>query len=386
MLSSEPYDGVISDYQMPLRDGLDLLAEVRVKYGALPFVLFTGRGREAVIIKALELGANFYIQKGGDPISQFTELFHKIRSAVERHQMQLQIAQNEALMGEAEKLAEMGSWSYDFETKNISFSPQMRLILGLPPGGALPIQDLARVIGDEASGGLIAAAMAAEASGSLGFAHEFMLKGKDGGTRHYKANILLAYGPNGKARSLTGVGQDISWLMDAKKNVEENARLSAILDTIDDIVIVTDTNGSVLRANRVGIEVFGMGEAWLTTQKIEDLVSGIDGSILPILGNKNDLPQGNVTRLRFLAPKGDGVYAEVRRSSGKWDGRDVVIFVARDISDRLRTEQALKDSEENFAPSSNRSLMTCKKRFSAYPELATTPGGENRAVHWNGHT
>ena len=39
-----------------------------------PFVLFTGRGREEVVIDALNNGVDFYLKKGGEPSSQFAEL------------------------------------------------------------------------------------------------------------------------------------------------------------------------------------------------------------------------------------------------------------------------------------------------------------------------
>ena len=121
-----------------------------------------------------------------------------------------------------------------------------------------------------------------------------------------------------------------------------------VIPSIDDIVIVTDTSGKVLRANRIGIDIFGMGEAWLIDQDFDNLVSGIDGSPLSLMGTEVDPHQGNAIRLRFLTHKEGGISAEVRRSSGKWDGKDVLIFVARDISDNLRVERALKESEENF--------------------------------------
>ena len=76
------YDAVISDYQMPGRDGISFLKQVREEYGNLPFILFTGRGREEVVIEALNSGADFYLQKGGEPKAQFAELAHKVRLAV----------------------------------------------------------------------------------------------------------------------------------------------------------------------------------------------------------------------------------------------------------------------------------------------------------------
>jgi PAS domain S-box-containing protein len=78
------YDLILSDYQMPEMDGIAFLREVRHRYGDIPFILFTGRGREEVVIDAINNGADFYLQKGGDPTAQFAELAHKIRQAVLR--------------------------------------------------------------------------------------------------------------------------------------------------------------------------------------------------------------------------------------------------------------------------------------------------------------
>jgi PAS domain S-box-containing protein len=72
------YDAVVSDYQMPGKDGLELLKELREKGDSTPFIMFTGKGREEVAIKALNLGANQYLNKTGDPETVYTELAHSI--------------------------------------------------------------------------------------------------------------------------------------------------------------------------------------------------------------------------------------------------------------------------------------------------------------------
>jgi PAS domain S-box-containing protein len=81
------YDAIIADYQMPVMDGIELLKAVRERFEDIPFILFTGRGREEVVIEAINNGADFYIQKGGAPTAQFAELAHKIRQAVTRHRV-----------------------------------------------------------------------------------------------------------------------------------------------------------------------------------------------------------------------------------------------------------------------------------------------------------
>jgi CheY-like chemotaxis protein len=44
-IGSAPYDAVISDYEMPVMDGIEFLKAVRSRFGDLPFILFTARAR-----------------------------------------------------------------------------------------------------------------------------------------------------------------------------------------------------------------------------------------------------------------------------------------------------------------------------------------------------
>ena len=78
------YDVIISDYLMPDTDGIEFLRNVRSEFGHIPFILFTGKGREDVVIEAINQGVDFYLQKGSDPHAQFIELADKIREAVHR--------------------------------------------------------------------------------------------------------------------------------------------------------------------------------------------------------------------------------------------------------------------------------------------------------------
>jgi PAS domain S-box-containing protein len=90
-IATDKFDVIISDYQMPEIDGITFLRTVRQQHPDMPFILFTGRGREEVVIKAINSGVDSYVQKGGDPRAQFKELSHLIRQIVRRRKAETEL-------------------------------------------------------------------------------------------------------------------------------------------------------------------------------------------------------------------------------------------------------------------------------------------------------
>lgn len=67
--SKQPLDLIISDYNMPEMDGMELLRAVRGHPAArrVPFILLTGRGDRELVVKAAQAGANNYVVKPFTP-------------------------------------------------------------------------------------------------------------------------------------------------------------------------------------------------------------------------------------------------------------------------------------------------------------------------------
>jgi DNA-binding NtrC family response regulator len=65
-------DGVVSDYQVPERNGIEFLSSVRQTHPDLPFVLFTGKGSETVGSAAVSTGVTDYLRIPTGPTSTFS--------------------------------------------------------------------------------------------------------------------------------------------------------------------------------------------------------------------------------------------------------------------------------------------------------------------------
>ncbi len=131
-LASYSVDLIISDYQMPDVDGLAFLKTVREKYPEIPFILFTGRGREEVVIEAINNGADFYLQKGGDPKAQFAELKHKIKTAIERRNAINALIESQQRLSDIINFLPDATFAIDTDGRVIAWNKAIEEMTGIP--------------------------------------------------------------------------------------------------------------------------------------------------------------------------------------------------------------------------------------------------------------
>ncbi|KKF39236.1 HTR-like protein [Halorubrum saccharovorum] len=82
-LAEEEFDCVVSDYDMPGANGLELFEAIHAEHSKLPFVLYTGKGSEEIASQALNAGVTGYFQKGGP--EQLRRLANRVKQAVDEH-------------------------------------------------------------------------------------------------------------------------------------------------------------------------------------------------------------------------------------------------------------------------------------------------------------
>jgi len=82
-LAEMAVDCVVSDYEMPEMDGLELLRAVKDRAPSLPFILYTGRGSEEIASEAISAGVTDYLQKRTTS-DQYDVLANRVENAVAR--------------------------------------------------------------------------------------------------------------------------------------------------------------------------------------------------------------------------------------------------------------------------------------------------------------
>lgn len=110
---------VISDYDMPEMNGVDLLRLLRQTHPRLPFIMLTGNDNKETAIAALNAGADFYQNKGDDFEVQVLDLSHKIMVLSGRHEAEESARKKEEILAAisyaAERLLKGKAWKEDMQ-------------------------------------------------------------------------------------------------------------------------------------------------------------------------------------------------------------------------------------------------------------------------------
>ena len=124
------YDVIVSDYVMGEITGLELFDKIRKKGVKCPFIIITGRGKEDLVINAMNMGVEYYLVKGVNPEVFFRELEQKIIACAENKIQNIQKLREERFTQFAEKmrfgLAVLSMENYQIKEVNQAFADMVK--------------------------------------------------------------------------------------------------------------------------------------------------------------------------------------------------------------------------------------------------------------------
>ncbi len=148
------------------------------------------------------------------------------QATAEVEQRNRELERERAQLGEAQRIARLGSWEWDVATDGMSWSEEMYQIHGLAPQSVT--LDSREFLGRVHPGdrGQVETALGRARTGGAPFALEHRIVRTDGQVRIVQARVMAVLGEGGKVVRLIGTGQDVTDRKQAEAALEE-AKLMA---------------------------------------------------------------------------------------------------------------------------------------------------------------
>ncbi|MDD4254094.1 MAG: PAS domain S-box protein [Methanofollis sp.] len=352
-LRSGRYEAVVSDYDMPDVDGITFLKEIRLHHPDLPFILFTGKGREKVVIEALNSGADFYLQKGGDPVAQFAELSHKIRQAVQRRRVEYELRKSEKKYRELVDNLPETLFKMDIEGNLVYINRRGLEVLGLPEGEVYGKPWYFHVHPDDREDAEETCIRLIRTGGrAWGLELRVQTRSDGGKTISVLLNLTPIRDDAGRLLGAQGIAIDISGKKQAEIALQEaEERYRLITEGIADGVTLGNMGGIISYASPSMTRITGYGNGEIVCHSFREFVAEDDQEIIDACFEKTlhnrECFEGFRTRVK--RKDGNCIYVEINGGPIIRDGEVIgAQSVTRDITRQLQTENALRESEERL--------------------------------------
>ena len=324
------YDAVISDFELPKKNGLQFLKELKDLKNDIPFILFTSKGGEEVAVEALNLGADGYFNKLGNPTAAYRELAHGIILAVDRRRSRQALDESEkryrSLMEHAVNIIIV----HDLDGRILDTNKMARETLGYTKKEMLSMKISA--LDPRASIGNLEWSKALDGQ-NITFESNLICKNKS----CFPVEVSLGSMVLNEEKVLIAIVRDIT----ERKKAEENQRLSeqkyqSLFEYTPDAIVIFNFKGTIESANQAAAKLLGYN----TTEEL--------------VGNPAALLSANAQELKFLVQRlAENGYvkdfeATLKKINGESLDISVTITVQKDgAGNILRYESIIRDITES---------------------------------------
>lgn len=362
------YDAIISDYQMPGMDGITFLKHVHTEFGDIPFIMFTGKGREDVVIAALNNGADYYLNKSIDPRSQFDDLAQNMKRVIKRREAREAIKNSELRLSNLINFLPDPVFAIDLEGKVIAWNSAMENLTGVQKTTiigesdyiyALPFFDkrqpmlLNLILHENKDAEKEYSSLRHQGDKLIAEMHLPLLHDGKGADLCFIASPL--YDMQGSITGAIEVIRDISETRKAEcALLESEEQYHVLFESAPDAILLLE-DSRLVSCNTSAATVFGCTEKEeILERSFIDLspvmqpgrVSSEQEGLNKISAARNGIPQS----FEWLFTRQDGTpfCTEVILSRITFGGKTLLQAIVRDITKRKETEEALRNSERTY--------------------------------------
>jgi len=379
-LDTHPCDAIVSDYQMPEVNGIEFLKTVRGSGRTVPFILFTGRGREEVVIEAINNGVDFYLQKGGDTLALFAELSHKIRQAVSRNraqdelqaayeqltaseeelrsQLEVIMENQEALVKSEEKFRDLVEtsldpiWEMDMNGTFTYMSQACLEVLGYSPE-EVQGKTVFSLVAEPARQAFFHEFATHDRSAKVTRELELPLLCRDGRAKLFEIRSIPRLDAKHQLIGFRGIARDITERRKAEDRLRKSEeKFRSLVETSPDMIWEVNLEGTVLYASPKVKDIMGYAPELLIGKSVGDFIPEQARPRFGQIMQEFTASTASIAPIEFPGVHRDGhpVFLEIRvaRITGP-DGKTIGFRgTGRDITERRKAEDLLKKSEEKF--------------------------------------
>ncbi|MFQ5980174.1 MAG: PAS domain S-box protein [Candidatus Heimdallarchaeota archaeon] len=340
-MKEDEFDVVVADYLMPGMDGLVFLQTLRDEGNTIPFIMFTGQGREEVAMLALNLGADHYLMKGGHAKSLYGELTHIIKQLIAHKRAEEAIKEKEEEFRSILEASPDYIWLIDREFKIRYLSRpgptySKEDLLGVPIYSLMPAaqqaegkQHLERALDSQAP-----------------YNYEIEYHQPDGPSSYFE-NIVVPIWDNQQVVGLTISSRDITERKQAEVRLRESEKkYRNLIEAIPVGISITTPEGAIIDANTAAWKINGYDS--------KDELLKIHAKVLwhdPTAREQyiDLLKKGTVREFedRFKRKDGSVFWGSLTSVMHSTEDGPLLINTFQDITERKQAEQALLLSEEN---------------------------------------
>jgi len=222
-------DLVILDVEMPDMDGFEVCVELRKipAFKHTPILMLTGLENDEYIDKAYVAGATDFASK---PIN-WSLLSHRLRYMQRASIAAAQLLREQSSLGAAQRIAQIGSWQYDFQSETTEWSDQLFKLFGLEPNEVAPSVKtmLSFVHPDDIEQVERWREGVNQRHETSSIDHQLLLG--DGSIRKVRQHIEVELGADGEISRLNATVQDFT----ERRLVEEKVHQLAYYDTLTNL-------------------------------------------------------------------------------------------------------------------------------------------------------